>query len=745
MKQALLLPLIIFFTINTFSQSVTATAGSVSVVATGDDTWQNSINAVGVGDNIYTKVNNLNDQQESHQLNLSNFGIAIPNGATIDGIEVTVEWYAQHDNRVDDEHIFLIDETGSVAGNDGATNGNLTLTENQRTFGSNSDLWGLVLSESIVEDPDFGCSIVIRKRSNGGGNYDAWIDFVSITVHYTVGPENGPGSGSCLDFDGADDYVDIGDVLIDGLAEVTVEAWIYPTSLRSNSGPSGHNGNEGAIVHKSGSSDDNLGLTATSAALTFYIDNGSNNTLRGSAPLINTWTHVAATYDGNDLIIYINGVEDATMSSIGSSNIINNTNSLRIGGGHIVTHEFDGRIDEVRVWSVARSQAEIKDDMCKKLLGSEADLLAYYRFDESAGSSLVDHVSVSAGTLTNMAPASDWETSGAPIGNSSTHLYTGAWGGQQVYLQSPEGDSLGMSSIAGNPAGVHIYHVNEMANTAAGLIGYGVNEQYFGVFIAGGTTPSYTGTYYYRENDAFQLGANESGMVVSKRDDNSHSLWADAGASLNMLDKTLTMTNLHTEMFLGNSITPLPIELLGFTAHVNGGQVDLKWITSSEINNDYFTIERSSDAENWEEILQVGGAGNSSQIREYYDIDYGPLLGNSYYRLKQTDFNGELEYFNIVPVKYEEASSAEKGMIELFPSPVRIGAKANIAFSKIDEKELLVVVRDIKGRAFYSKMIMNIEEGKLIGLPIDADIPPGVYLITASSQNQLYSQKLIVK
>ena len=59
MKQAVLLLLIILFTINTFSQSVTATAGSVSVAATGDDTWQNSTNAVGAGDNIYTKVINI--------------------------------------------------------------------------------------------------------------------------------------------------------------------------------------------------------------------------------------------------------------------------------------------------------------------------------------------------------------------------------------------------------------------------------------------------------------------------------------------------------------------------------------------------------------------------------------------------------------------------------------------------------------------------------------------------------------
>ena len=75
-------------------QSITATAGTANVVTTGNDTWLNSGNATGGDDDIYTSVINMNDQQESHQLNLSNFGIVIPNGATIDGVEVTVEWYA---------------------------------------------------------------------------------------------------------------------------------------------------------------------------------------------------------------------------------------------------------------------------------------------------------------------------------------------------------------------------------------------------------------------------------------------------------------------------------------------------------------------------------------------------------------------------------------------------------------------------------------------------------------------------
>ncbi|NQX98097.1 MAG: hypothetical protein HRT73_09495, partial [Flavobacteriales bacterium] len=90
---------------------------------------------------------------------------------------------------------------------------------------------------------------------------------------------------------------------------------------------------------------------------------------------------------------------------------------------------------------------------------------------------------------------------------------------------------------------------------------------------------------------------------------------------------------------------PLPITLLSFEATANEDKVDLKWSTSTEINNGFFTIERSADAKNWEEIVTTNGAGNSNQTIEYFETDYEPLEGVSYYRLKQTDFNGQYEYF----------------------------------------------------------------------------------------------------
>jgi len=89
---------------------------------------------------------------------------------------------------------------------------------------------------------------------------------------------------------------------------------------------------------------------------------------------------------------------------------------------------------------------------------------------------------------------------------------------------------------------------------------------------------------------------------------------------------------------------PLPVELMSFDAAPDGENILLTWETASEINNDYFTIERSEDAINFTELTRVDGAGNSNTNIHYHSTDFGPYLGVSYYRLKQTDL---MELINI--------------------------------------------------------------------------------------------------
>ena len=88
----------------------------------------------------------------------------------------------------------------------------------------------------------------------------------------------------------------------------------------------------------------------------------------------------------------------------------------------------------------------------------------------------------------------------------------------------------------------------------------------------------------------------------------------------------------------------LPIELIAFHGVADKAGIDIYWSTAAEINNDFFTIERSRDGINWEVIHFTKGAGNSSEIMEYAFVDFEPPIGLVYYRLKQTDFDGAFSY-----------------------------------------------------------------------------------------------------
>jgi hypothetical protein len=101
---------------------------------------------------------------------------------------------------------------------------------------------------------------------------------------------------------------------------------------------------------------------------------------------------------------------------------------------------------------------------------------------------------------------------------------------------------------------------------------------------------------------------------------------------------------------LNLNCNPLPIELLSFTGNKIDNYNYIEWTTSSEINNDYFTLERSNDGESWKRIYYISGAGNSNQKIMYNFKDYEFKKYINYYKLTQVDFDGEGKEFFIISV-----------------------------------------------------------------------------------------------
>ncbi|MCX6295294.1 MAG: T9SS type A sorting domain-containing protein [Bacteroidetes bacterium] len=96
------------------------------------------------------------------------------------------------------------------------------------------------------------------------------------------------------------------------------------------------------------------------------------------------------------------------------------------------------------------------------------------------------------------------------------------------------------------------------------------------------------------------------------------------------------------------NLNPLPIELLSNEVNCSEKNVLIKWTTASEKNNNFFTIEKSIDGTIFFDIGNISGAGNSTNNLNYSFIDYNAYNGTSYYRLKQTDYNGDSKTFNII-------------------------------------------------------------------------------------------------
>jgi hypothetical protein len=99
---------------------------------------------------------------------------------------------------------------------------------------------------------------------------------------------------------------------------------------------------------------------------------------------------------------------------------------------------------------------------------------------------------------------------------------------------------------------------------------------------------------------------------------------------------------------IATSIAPLPIELLNFTSECVGPDVKLSWATATETDNDHFDVEKSLDGTRFMTAGTVKGGGNSSIVRNYAFTDYNSYDGVSYYRLKQTDYNGSSQTSNMI-------------------------------------------------------------------------------------------------
>jgi hypothetical protein len=185
-----------------------------------------------------------------------------------------------------------------------------------------------------------------------------------------------------------------------------------------------------------------------------------------------------------------------------------------------------------------------------------------------------------------------------------------------------------------------------------------------------------------------------------------------------------------------NSITPLPITMLYFNAQQEETKIKLTWATASEKNNDHYTIERSKNAENWEFVSNIKGAGNSNSKLTYLDYDTNPYQGTSYYRLKQTDYDGRSAYSHIEMVEF-----SAQAFIWLSPNP----AEDKLTFFLKEElNNAQISIFDSSGSL---AMRSNSNELHVLQMTLDvSSLESGMYTIkTIDASGKMIALKFIKK
>ncbi|MBW8051423.1 MAG: T9SS type A sorting domain-containing protein [Cytophagales bacterium] len=195
-----------------------------------------------------------------------------------------------------------------------------------------------------------------------------------------------------------------------------------------------------------------------------------------------------------------------------------------------------------------------------------------------------------------------------------------------------------------------------------------------------------------------------------------------------------------SQVAIAASKTPavvLPIELLYFTGYAKGTYVVLEWITVSEENNDHFNIQRSKDGKNFETIGTIPGAGTSNDIRDYLHVDDKPNKGVNYYRLKQTDFDGQESFSEIIKV------NVNTGVFEIgniYPVPAE--GSVVITFNSNSEDVVNLTIFDITGKESMSDKYYAYVGFNSVSVNV-SDLAKGVYFLHLEKNGERIYKKML--
>jgi len=250
---------------------------------------------------------------------------------------------------------------------------------------------------------------------------------------------------------------------------------------------------------------------------------------------------------------------------------------------------------------------------------------------------------------------------------------------------------------------------------------------------------------FWRDGEESGIKSINSDSLKFAKWDGSN--WVDEAASISASSTAsgyitssgaLPLSDLYVTFGSTNNVAnPLPIQLLSFTAQCQEQDVILEWSTATEENNDYFTLLRSDDAEHYEAIVQIVGAGNSNNVVNYSYTDYNAKDGNYYYKLKQTDYDGKSETFSTVHVNCDTKKEHSLEILYDGNQPYALLSNANSS-----DKYTMVII-DYTGRVVLQET-KTVNSQNYYRIPKE-NLAAGVYnIIYYNSSAVKLNQKFMV-
>ena len=588
-----------------------------------------------------------------------------------------------------------------------------------------------------------------------GGAVSAWTDRSGIgnASQTTAGERptvtaNSFNYNNALTFDGTNDNLDLADRMASGATGVSAYAVAMQTGSANDTWGSIFNGQVNGPSWTGGG----YGLVALNAGNTlqgFYIRDyntrGVSATITNNVPFLTSgvWNGTTA----NNVQAFRNGTSIGTVAYTPGS--VGDGGSTWIGSGDGANNNwsFQGNIAEIAVFNTGLSTAN--NNRVMSYLAVKYGITLGIDYTNSAGTTIY---STTGAYTNNIVGITRDDGSGltqrqSQIRSDSMRIYISTLAASNAANAGTFASNLSHVMVGANNS-----RMCSSSTTSAEIpSGFSINTRLAREWKVTNTNFGGTFSIDLRLNAcAIPAGVTLADLRLLIDDDGNFAAGTNTavasgagGITITYANPLITISGISTSLIpsgatrfitIGsvNGGTPLPIELLSFVGICNDERfVTLYWTTASELENDFFTIEKTSDGASYEVIGTIDGAGNSRTHKKYSFADNSNIEPLNYYRLKQTDLNGTNKYSPFISVSCKTNNSG----LSIIPNP----AKNEISISNL-EPGCEVSILNSLGQTMITKKNTS---DSLLKLDV-SDLPEGVYYLKYSGRALSEQVKFII-